>query len=203
VAATVSYDTSTRVATLTPSALLAYSTTFTAALASSVRASDGAPLASAVTWRFTTQGSTVNPTVTGTTPKNNATGVSTLIAPTASFSTAMDATTITNSSFTLSPSGGVPVAASVDYNSATAKATLRPAAPLAARTYYTATLATTITSITGVPLASTYTWTFRTGAAAAASVKPAKLRAIAILNQEMSHLAITLSNTSFSELVLR
>jgi len=203
VAATVNYNASTRVATLTPSAQLAYGTTFTATLASSVRASDGAPLASAVTWKFTTQSSTVTPTVTGTTPRNNATGVSTLVAPTASFSTAMDPTTITSSSFTLSPSGGVPVAASVDYNSANATATLRPATPLATRTYYTGTLTTAITSVTGVPLASTYTWTFRTGAAAAAPAKPPKSGAIAILNREMSHLASAWSNASFDDVVLR
>src|SRR5207237_139895 len=96
-AATVGYSGTT--ATLTPTAPLANNTTYTASLSTAVKASDGVALASSYSWSFTTVNAA--PTVTANTPANNATGVATTAAPTATFSRAMDATTITNASFTL------------------------------------------------------------------------------------------------------
>jgi hypothetical protein len=54
VAAAVAYNGTSNVATLTPSASFAPSTTYTAQLSAAVRASDGTPLGSAVSWSFTT-----------------------------------------------------------------------------------------------------------------------------------------------------
>src|SRR5438128_1346411 len=72
----------------------------------------------------------------------------------------MDASTITSSSFTLTPSGGSAVAATVGYSGTTA--TLTPSAPLAAATLYTASLATTIKAADGVALATVVSWQFTT-----------------------------------------
>jgi hypothetical protein len=77
----------------------------------------------------------------------------------------MDATTITSSSYTLTPQGGTPVAATVAYDSATTTATLTPSAALASDTLYTAKLDTTIKAADGLPLAAAVTWTFRTAVA--------------------------------------
>ena len=66
------------------------------------------------------------------------------VAVSATFSTAMDAGTITGTSFTLTRSGGSPVAATVTYDSATSKATLTPSASLVGATTYTAALAGTL-----------------------------------------------------------
>src|SRR5207302_2838661 len=130
VAASVSY--SGNVATLTPSAALVTNTVYTAKLDTTVKAADGVALASAVSWSFTTVNAA--PTVTANAPANNATGVALNVAPTATFSRTMDASTITSSSFTLTPSGGSPVAATVSYSGTTA--TLTPTAPLANNTVY-------------------------------------------------------------------
>src|SRR5207249_100493 len=94
------------------------------------------------------------------TPANNATGVAITAAPTATFSRAMDASTITNASFTLTPSGGSPVSATVGYSGTTA--TLTPNAALANNTTYTATLTTAVKASDSVALASAYTWSFPT-----------------------------------------
>jgi hypothetical protein len=59
VPASVSYDAASQVATLTPSQSLPPSTTLTAQLDTSVKASDGTPLAAVVSWSFTTQFNTV------------------------------------------------------------------------------------------------------------------------------------------------
>src|SRR5439155_246470 len=130
VAATIGYSGTT--ATLTPNAALANNTTYTASLSTTVKASDGVALASAVSWTFTTVNSA--PTVTANTPANNATGVATTIPPAATFSRAMDATTITNATFTLTPQGGSAVTATVGYSGTTA--TLTPTAALANNTVY-------------------------------------------------------------------
>src|SRR5207245_4796054 len=126
VAATVAYSGS--VATLTPSSPLATNTPYTAKLDTTVKAADGVALATTVSWQFTTVNAA--PTVTAKTPADGATAVATSIAPTATFSRAMDASTITSSSFTLTPSGGSAVAATVGYSGTTA--TLTSSAPLAA-----------------------------------------------------------------------
>src|SRR5439155_1062232 len=130
VAAGIAYNSGTNTATITPSAALANNTTYTASLGTAVKAADGVALASTVSWSFTTVNAA--PTVTATTPPNPATAVAITVAPTATFSRAMDATTITNASFTLTPAGGSPVTATVGYSGTIA--TLTPSAPLANNT---------------------------------------------------------------------
>src|SRR5207253_1341650 len=109
-------------------------------------------------WSFTTVNAA--PTVTARTPAAGATGVAITAAPTATFSRAMDASTITSTSFTLTPAGGSPVAATVGYSGTTA--TLTPNAALANNTTYTATLSTAVKASDGVALASSYSWSFTT-----------------------------------------
>src|SRR5205823_3958135 len=99
VAASVSYNGTTNTATLTPAAALAAGTTYTATLAVTVKAADGVALAGAVSWSFTTQSAA--PTVTAKSPADGATGVSSTTALPISFSRAMNAATLTTSSFTL------------------------------------------------------------------------------------------------------
>jgi hypothetical protein len=99
--------------------------------------------------------------VTGTSPAAGATGVSRDTAVTATFSRAMNAATITGSTFTLTGPGGA-VAATVTYDSGSLTATLTPTAQLAASTSYTARLETGITSADGAALASAVTWSFTT-----------------------------------------
>src|SRR5206468_1900386 len=81
---------------------------------------------------------------------------------TATFSGAMDPSTLTSSSFTLtSPAGQVP--ASVSYDAASNIATLTPAAPLAPSTTYTAQLTTDVRAADGTPLGATdFVWKYTT-----------------------------------------
>jgi hypothetical protein len=103
--------------------------------------------------------------VTATTPAAGATGVAATIKPTATFSRAMDATTITASTFTLAPAGGPAVAATVAYDPATNVATLTPSAALSASTTYTATIAATVKAADATPLGTPFTWSFTTSSA--------------------------------------
>jgi len=158
VSGSVSYNSGTCTATFTPSANLASGTTYTATLSTAITDAAGNPLASAYSWSFTTVAAdTTPPTVSGVSPAADATGVAVGTVITATFSEAMDESTITTGSFTLSGVSG-----SVSYNSGTNTATFTPSTDLASDTTYTATLSTAITDAAGNPLASAYSWSFST-----------------------------------------
>jgi len=97
------------------------------------------------------------PTVSSVSPAADATGVAVDTVITATFSEAMDSSTITTGSFTLDGVSG-----SVTYDSGTCTATFTPGTNLSYSTAYTATLSTAITDAAGNPLASAYSWSFTT-----------------------------------------
>ncbi len=163
VTAAVTYDAATNSAVLTPSASLSLSTAYTARVAGTVRAADGAPLDAATSWSFTTATSAPPaPAVTSLSPASAATGVPVGATVRATFDRALDPSTISATTVTLTGPGSTTVAAAVTYDDATRTITLRPSSSLAIATSYTARLTTGIRSSVGTPLASTVTWTFTT-----------------------------------------
>ena len=85
---------------------------------------------------------------------------------TAGFSKAMDATTLTATSFTLACPAGAPVAGVVTYDAAARLATLTlpTSSALPANVLCTATVSTGAKDTAGFALTSKYAWTFTTGA---------------------------------------
>ncbi len=162
VPAAVSYSTTTRVATLNPTATLAADTRYTATLtggATAIRDAAGNPLAT-TSWTFTTG---PRPTVTARTPGVSSTGVSRTVNITATFSEAV--TGVSGTTVTLRTSAGAAVTAVVTYSATTRVATLNPSVTLAANTVYTVTLTggtSAIRDAIGNPLTTT-TWNFTTG----------------------------------------
>ena len=111
---------------------------------------------------------TTAPTVTATSPAAGATGVAVTANVTGTFSEAMNASSITSSTFTLQ-TGSTAVPAAVTYDSTAKVATLNPNADLAAGTTYTATIkggTSGVKDAAGNALAADKTWTFTTAAAA-------------------------------------
>ncbi|HET9326410.1 MAG TPA: ice-binding family protein [Candidatus Eisenbacteria bacterium] len=108
-------------------------------------------------------GDTVAPTVSSTNPINGATGVAVI---TASFSEAMNASTITTTTFTVTAPGPTPVTGTVTYNASTRIAKFTPTSALAASTSYTATITTGAKDVGGNGLATNHVWSFTTSAAA-------------------------------------
>ena len=150
---TAGYVTTTRVATITPSASLAYGTTYTASI--SATGTNGAAMVAPATWSFTTLPPPV-PTVGSLSPAAGATGVAVNATVRGTFSIAITPTTL---AFTLSgPSGSV--AGSGAYNATTRVATFTPATSLAYGVTYTASLSGTGT--TGGAMAAPATWSFTT-----------------------------------------
>jgi hypothetical protein len=132
VTASLAYDDPTRTATLTPSALLAPATTFTATV-SGAKDSSGNVMAP-VSWSFTTEAA---PALTSQTPASGATNVATTSTVQAVFNKAIQSSTL---SFALKDASGATVASTVAYNASTNTATLTPNAALANATTYTATV---------------------------------------------------------------
>jgi fibronectin type 3 domain-containing protein len=161
VPASVSYDSTTRQATLRPSGSLALSGTFTARLGTAIATTDGVPLAGAYVWSFTVAAAApAAPTLTAFTPVAASGPVSTTTTVTATFSRGIDSDTLTASSFTLTGTAGS-VPGTVSYDDPTATATFTPAVPLTPSATYTAQLATTISAADGAPFAGA-SWGFTT-----------------------------------------
>jgi hypothetical protein len=115
---------------------------------------------------------TAPPTVTGTDPLANRSGVSVAGTISATFSEPLSPSTVSTNTVTLQTLAGAAISASVSYNDATRTATLTPAAPLAFSTRYRATLKggtiePRIKDVAGNAMAADYTWTFTTAAAPA------------------------------------
>lgn len=106
------------------------------------------------------------PTVAGVTPRDGATGVAPASDVVATFSEAMDASTLDGSTFTLRRQGAsTPVASATSYDPATKKVTLDPSSDLARNATYTATLrggTGGARDVVGNPLSADEVWTFET-----------------------------------------
>ncbi|MDD0858230.1 Ig-like domain-containing protein [Arthrobacter alpinus] len=155
VAGVVTYDATTRVATLNPNATLTADRTYTATL-SGIRDVAGNTMV-ASTWTFTTGPA---PSVTARTPVSGARSVSQTGNLTATFSEPV--TGVSGTTFTLRL-GTTAVAGVVTYNATTRVATLNPNATLTADRTYTATLSG-IRDVAGNTMVAS-TWTFTTGPA--------------------------------------
>ena len=172
VAGAVSYNSTTRVATLNPTPTLAASTVYAARVvggATGVKDTAGNALAADSTWTFTTVADTTAPTVSSIAPASGSTGVSRSTTVRATFNEDMNASTINTTTFILvRNSTGVEVTATVTYSPTTRQATLAPSSTLAASATYTATVrgGTTdprVKDVAGNALATNRVWSFTTG----------------------------------------
>jgi len=158
VVGTVTLNASGTIATFAPAAPLAYSTTYTATITTAATGADGASLAGAYVWSFTTVAPA--PLVVTTTPANGALDVPIGQVLSATFSQTMNPSTMNTTTFTLSVTGGAAVSGIVTPSGT--YATFMPNAPLLNSTSYTATVTTGATSLAGIPLATSYMWKFTT-----------------------------------------
>src|ERR1700730_15106459 len=155
VAGVVTYAGTT--ATFTPTVALATSILYTATITTGAKDPTGAPLAANFVRTFTTAGP---PTVISTVPVNGATAVAVNTTISATFSEAMNPTTINAATFTVTGPGATPVAGAVTYAGVTA--TFTPAVVLATSTLYTATITTGATNPARAALAANFVWTLTT-----------------------------------------
>jgi hypothetical protein len=180
------------VATFTPGAALTVNTLYTATITTGAQDLASTPLAGNSVWTFLTVPAPTVPTVISTVPTNLANGVPINQAITATFSLAMNSSTIDTATFTLSGPGAAAVTGAVTYVAAGSVATFAPAANLAPSTVYTATITTGAMGLDGAALAGNYVWTFTTAATpivippTVISVVPANLATNVPTNQVIS-----------------
>ncbi|WP_347275227.1 Ig-like domain-containing protein [Candidatus Kuenenia sp.] len=106
---------------------------------------------------------TTPPTVSATSPVSNATEVAVNSAITCTFSEAMDASSITTTTFLVSD-GSSNIGGAVSYSGTTATFTPSSPSPLVYSTTYTATITTGVTDASGNAMLTDYTWNFTTAA---------------------------------------
>lgn len=183
VAGSVAYLADSKTATLTPGAALTASTLYTVTISSAATdlagnalAGNQAPLpaASDYIWTFTTGAGpdATLPTVTGVNPADLATAVAINSPVNATFSEAMDPSTIDAATFTVQASGpplGALLAGTLTYDPLNNMATFTPTSNFIANTSYTATITTAAKDLAGNALASNFVWTFTTGTNAASA----------------------------------
>ncbi|MDY0371668.1 MAG: ice-binding family protein [Sphaerochaetaceae bacterium] len=103
------------------------------------------------------------PKIVTTTPNNVSTGANVNGTITATFDEAMDATTITTSTFTVSK-GGVDLDGAVTYDEPNKKAIFAPSAILEYSTEYQATVTTGVKTNTNIEMVENKVWSFTTTA---------------------------------------
>lgn len=171
VSAAVSFNATTRVATLNPTGnLLLAGAPYTARVrggATDPRVKDlaGNALAADRVWSFSVE--TTAPTVSSTSPANGATGVSRTANITVTFNEAVDPATVSGSTFELRDAAGALVSAVLSLNSTGRTATLNPTSTLATLTSHTAVVhggstGAVVRDAAGNALAADRSWTFTT-----------------------------------------
>ncbi len=163
--ATVSYNAGNLTATLDPDSDLAYGTPYDARVTMGAQDLAGIGLAADHVWSFTTEPPDLTaPAVIARSPSPGATGVPLGADVTATFSEDMNPSTIHALSFTLTPTGGGAVSASVTYDEPTRVATLDPNTDLDLATIYEVRVTIAAEDLAGNPLAADDLWTFMTQA---------------------------------------
>ena len=163
VSGTVSYTGTT--ATFAPSSNLDPNTDYTATITTMAKNDAGNKLAKNYVWSFNTGAAALitPPSVSSTDPVNAETAVPINQKIAATFSTAMDASTITASTFTLMQ-GTTPIPGFVSYSGVTA--IFAPSNNLTPNTAYNVIITTGAKDLAGNALTNNYVWSFTTGAAA-------------------------------------
>ncbi len=153
----LSYDETNNTMSFTPTEWLEPNTLYTGRVKTLVKDLRGNALQTDYIWSFTTG---VPPMVISTFPQDAATAVSINSKLTATFSMAMDSSTITSSTFTLKQ-GVLSVSGAVIYSNSVA--TFKPATHLAVNALYTATITNEVKNQAGISMINNYVWTFTTG----------------------------------------
>lgn len=156
---TLTYNGTNATMSFVPAAPLAPNTTYTGTVKSTIKDLKGNALQTNYVWTFST-GITLAPTVIATDPANNETGVFINKVVTATFSVAMDSSTITASTFTIKQ-GTSEIAGVVSYSGITASFT--PTTEFVPNKVYTGTITTAAKNKAGIPLGTNYVWSFTTG----------------------------------------
>ncbi len=184
VAGTVSF--SDKVAIFKPTANLSANTEYTGTVSFGKAKDDDDDdnkTSALCSFSFTTAGGVVAdvlaPTILSVLPINNTTAVAVSTKPSVTFSEAMNASTITATTFMLKQ-GATSIAGAVTYSGTTA--TFTPTSALVAGALYTGTITTGAKDLAGNAIAANYNWSFTTASVAADVTAPTVLSVLPVNN---------------------
>lgn len=165
----ITYDSTNKIATITPPAALGAGQTHTIRVNAVVQDTAGKTMQSDYSWSFMT-GSTVgvSPQLASKAPFDGATNVGTKVAIAMSFTKPMDINTFNASVFTLEKTSDASTVAGT-FSMIGQVVVFTPNAPLAANAQYTATVTTQAKDTSGISLAAPVSWSFTTGSGADAT----------------------------------
>ncbi len=197
VAGVVTYDASSDTAIFTPGSSLAVSTQYTATITTGAQDLYGNTLASNAVWTFTTGATACLPPAPpiSVTPPNGVSGVCPNTVVAATFTQAMDPTTINTTTFTVAPG----VTGTVTHDVANKIFTFTPSSNLTVSTTYTATITTGAKDPAGNALASNFVWTFTTAASACGAPPPPAVISVAPPNAAAGVCPNTVVTATFNE----
>lgn len=144
------------IASFTPTNPLSATTIYTATITTLAEDVAGNPVLVDYVWTFTTDAA---PSVTSTSPIDNATGVALNKTITATFSVPMNSATLTASSFIVKQ-GNTTIAGALSYANNTVS--FVPVTPLLENKVYTCTITTAVKNTIGTNMANNYIWNFTT-----------------------------------------
>ena len=167
VAGTVTYAVNGNVATFTPGSNLPNNTVCTGTISSLAKDVAGNALVTPYSWNFTTAAlaDTIAPTVLGTVPGRDATGVALNSSISVSFSEAMTPLNMTTQNFLVSCPAGTGIAGTVAYAANSNTMTFTPGSSLPGNTVCNVTIVNNVADLAGNTLVADYTWSFTTGPA--------------------------------------
>ena len=166
-------------ATFAPATNLVNNTDYTAEITTAAKDLAGNALLNNFIWSFTTSASpdTNQPSVIGTNPTNTAANVALNQTVNATFSAAMDPSTISTANFMVTGPGTTNVIGTVAYVAASQIAIFTPATNLLSGTTYTNTITTAVKDLAGNALATNFVWSFTTGTQVDTNMMPINLGA--------------------------
>lgn len=144
--------------TFDPDDNFSYGSTYIVTITTGLKDTEGTPMAHNYVWGFTTKDAPA-PTIILTDPVNNENGVELSKVITATFSVAMEESTVNSSTFTLKQ-GTTTVSGNVTCSGTVA--TFTPTDNLLSGVNYTATITTAAKNTDGTNLANSYSWSFNT-----------------------------------------
>jgi|GEM_PF-508524 len=162
----VSVNTERTIATFTPSAPLAYSTSYRVVVTTMVKDMSGNNMAADNAWNFTTVAipDLIPPTIISVNPASGATNVAINTAIAVTFSEAMDSSTLNASNIFVSKSGSN-IAGNISVTIDKTAVIFTPASELTVASLYDVTVTTGVKDATGNPIAALNSWAFTTASA--------------------------------------
>lgn len=158
----VAFDPITFTATFAPAAALPSNSTIDVSVTQGIRDVAGNALAAPFLFSITTEAvDTTPPSISATLPSDNATNVPVTTLVSATFSEALDPTTVTSSSFTVT-NAGTTVPGTVSYDPTLFTATFMASAPFPNSTTLRVNVAMSVADLAGNTLPSPSVWTFTT-----------------------------------------